>query len=216
MPILPEEVATATFTRVHRQGYHAGEVEAFLRSVAADYGAALEKTYLGSEQPAVLDIGQEVNSILRSAQASASALLERAHEEAEALKGAALENAQGIESQASEARVRAFEAAAAEASHVRDEAERYAEELRTRTENDTRQLIDQAEERARQLYAYNQQLSQHLEEIERLVRALRSEIDAPQQSWPDEPSLEPPLRIDHSRDVRAMNGIEHDFQREGV
>jgi DivIVA domain-containing protein len=193
MPILPEEIATATFTRVHRQGYHVGEVDAFLRSVAADYGAALEKMLLTPGAPTELDIGDEVNAILKAARSSASALLQRAQEEAESIQKAATEKAQGLETQASEARVRAFEQAAQEAKHVKSEADRYAFELRHRTETHTKQLVETAEARARQLYAYNQALSQHLEEIERLVGALRTELDTPANAWPDE-SSEPPAQ----------------------
>ncbi|MDP9233712.1 MAG: DivIVA domain-containing protein [Actinomycetota bacterium] len=191
MPILPEEIATATFTRVHRQGYHAGEVDAFLRSVATDYGAALEKMLLTPSEPsAELDVGEEVNAILKAARSSAGALVQRAHEEAEAIQKAATEKAQGMETQASEARVRAFEQAAQEARDVKAEADRYAFELRHRTETHTKQMVETAEARARQLYAYNQQLSQHLEEIERLVGALRTELDAPADAWPEEAPTE--------------------------
>jgi DivIVA domain-containing protein len=186
MPILPEEIATATFTRVHRQGYHAGEVEAFLQTVAADYSAALEKLLLTrSEAPPEVDVGEEVNAILRAARGSANTLVQRAQEEAEALLRAATEKAQGLETQASEARAHAFEEAANEARGVKEQADRYAFELRSRTEAETRQLTEAAEGRARQLYAYNQQLSQHLEEIERLVAALRHELDSPAEVWPD-------------------------------
>ncbi|MEA2507935.1 MAG: DivIVA protein [Actinomycetota bacterium] len=193
MPILPEEIATATFTRVHRQGYHSGEVEAFLQTVAADYSAALEKLLLTRNEPVEVDVGDEVNTILRAARVSANTLVQRAQEEAAAIEKAATEKAQGIETQASEARVRAFEAASTQAKGVKDEADRYAYELRSRTETETRQLIEAAEQRARQLYAYNQQLSQHLEEIERLVSALRNELDSPAEVWPDGQPADAPV-----------------------
>jgi DivIVA domain-containing protein len=207
MPILPEEIATATFTRVHRQGYHVGEVDAFLRSVATDYGAALEKMLLTPSEPsAELDVGEEVNAILKAARSSAGALLQRAHEESEAIQKAATEKAQGMETQASEARVRAFEQAAQDAKEVKAEADRYAFELRHRTETHTKQMVESAEERARQLYAYNQQLSQHLEEIERLVGALRHELDTPADTWPDKsPPTDPKAHADDgSQEDRTM------------
>jgi DivIVA domain-containing protein len=199
MPILPEEIATATFTKVHRQGYHPGEVEAFLQSVAADYGAAIEKLLLRPSEPVEIDVGEEVNSILRTAQSSAKALVERAQEEADAIQKAAAQTAQGIESQASEARVRAFEEASNEVRSVKEEAERYAEELRSRTQIDARQMVEAAEQRARELYAYNQALSQHLEEIERLVAALRKELNSPAESWPDRPATQSPDASPHSQ-----------------
>lgn len=192
MPILPEEIATATFTRVHRQGYHTGEVDAFLRTVAADYAAALEKMLLSPSEPVELDIGEEVNSILRSARASASALLQRAQEEADALQKAATEKAQEIETQASQARVLAFEQSAREAQQVKAEADRYSQELRHRAETESREMVETAEARARELFNYNEQLNQHLHEIERLVGALRSELDGPARAWPGETALEEP------------------------
>jgi DivIVA domain-containing protein len=193
MPILPEEIATATFTRVHRQGYHTGEVEAFLQTVAADYSAALEKLLLTRNEAPEVDVGDEVNAILHAARGSANTLVQRAQEEADALLKAATEKAQGLETQASEARARAFEEAAHEARGVKEQADRYAHELRSRTEAETRQLTEAAEERARQLYAYNQQLSQHLEEIERLVAALRHELDSPAEVWPDGQPADAPV-----------------------
>jgi DivIVA domain-containing protein len=194
MPILPEEIATARFTKVHRQGYHIGEVESFLQTVAADYSAALEKLLLTrNEAPPEVDVGEEVNSILRAARGSANTLVKRAQEEAGALLKAATEKAQGLETQASEARARAFQEAANEARGLKEQADRYVFELRSRTEAETRQLTEAAEERARQLYAYNQQLSQHLEEIERLVAALRHELDSPAEVWPDGQPADAPV-----------------------
>jgi DivIVA domain-containing protein len=204
MPILPEEIATATFTRVHRQGYHAGEVEAFLQTVATDYSAALEKLLLTRNEPVEVDVGEEVNAILRAARASANALVQRAQEESAAIEKAATEKAQGIETQASEARVRAFEVASTEARGVKDEADRYAYELRTRSESAAQQLTEAAEQRARQLYAYNNQLSQHLEEIERLVAALRKELDSPAEVWPDGQPADAPVAT--PREQIAGNG----------
>jgi DivIVA domain-containing protein len=221
MPILPEEVATATFTRVHRQGYHTGEVDAFLNELAADYAAALEKMLLNREEPAELNVGDEVNSILRTARESASGMLGRANEEAGAILKAATDKAQGIETQASEARVRAFEQASKEATQVKAQADQYAYELRNRTEEESRLMVERAEERARQLYAYNQQLSQHLEEIERLVGALRNEIDIPQNAWPDAPPTvedealeEQPA--DEGAEALIMKHLNQDMEKEGV
>jgi DivIVA domain-containing protein len=211
MPILPEEIATATFTRVHRQGYHTGEVEAFLHTVAADYSAALEKLLLTrNEAPPEVDVGEEVNTILRAARTSANTLVQRAQEEADALLKAATEKAQALETEASEARARAFEQATNEATGVKEQADRYAYELRGRTETETRQMIETAEERARQLYAYNQQLSQHLEEIERLVAALRHELDSPAEVWPDGQPADAPVATPKERISGNGNRPLHD------
>jgi cell division initiation protein len=189
MPILPEEIATARFNRA-RQGFQPEEVEAFLNEVAADYGAALEKLYLVPPQPEALDVGQEVNAILHTARESANALMQRAREEAQAIEKAATEKAERIETEASQARVRAFQQSSQDAEKVKATADEYAFELRNRTETETRQMIDRAETRARQLYAYNQQLSDHLQEIESLVGALRVEIDVPRDAWPDRSASE--------------------------
>ncbi|MEA2507131.1 MAG: DivIVA protein [Actinomycetota bacterium] len=199
MPIIPEEIATATFSRT-RQGYHPGEVQAFLSEVAADYSAALEKMFLASSEPAELDVGREVNAILQTARESASALMQRSQEDSEAILKAATEKAQGIETQASEARVRAFEEANKAAQDVKTQADQYAFELRNRTEHEISQMVERAEARARQLYAYNQQLSEHLVEIESLVGVLRTEIDTPRNAWPNETTEEKPVRIDKAAD----------------
>jgi cell division initiation protein len=228
MPIMPEEIATATFNRT-RQGYHPGEVEAFLGEIAADYSAALEKMLLASPEPVEeLDVGQEINAILRTARESASALMHRSQEEAEAIQKAATEKAQGIETQASEARVRMFEEASREAERVKAQADEYAYQLRNRTENETRAMVERAEARARQLYAYNQQLSQHLEEIERLVGSLRAEIDTPGEAWPDKETAhevglngsadnEDPVRLVDASDRETVRVSDmEDLEKEGV
>jgi DivIVA domain-containing protein len=219
MPILPEEIATATFSRA-RQGYNQAEVETFLQEIAADYAAALEKMVLGQEETPELDVGQEVNSILRTARESASGLLQRAQEDAEAIQKAATEKAQGIETQASEARVRAFEQASQEANRIKAQADEYSFELRNRSEAQTRETVERAEQRARQLYAYNQELSQHLEEIERLVGALRGEIDSPRKAWPEQPADEP-IRMGEppsssDREERMIGDMDEDLEKEGV
>jgi cell division initiation protein len=203
MPILPEEVATATFSRV-RQGYHPAEVEAFLKNVAADYSAALEKLLLTGSEPAEVDVGEEVNAILRAARASASSLVNRAQEESVALMAAATEKAQDLETQASQARERAMQEAATEARGVKDEADRYAYELRNRTEAETRQLTQDAELRAAQLYRYHEQLSEHLQAMERLVSALREELDSTAEVWPDGQAADAPVAT--PREQIAGNG----------
>jgi DivIVA domain-containing protein len=230
MPIMPEDIATATFSRA-RQGYHPGEVEAFLNEVAADYGAALEKMVVASNEHPQVDVGQEVNTILNAARGSANAVLQRAEEEAESILKAATEKAQGMETQASQARVRTFEQATKEADRIREEAEQYSFELRNRTEHDARRLVEGAESRARQLFAYNQQLSQHLEEIERLVSELRTEIDMPQDAWPDKPVVQeqvldgetggsvPPARDNHDRErllIAIDDNLDDNFETEGI
>jgi DivIVA domain-containing protein len=205
MPILPEEIATATFTRVHRQGYHTGEVEAFLQTVAADYSAALEKLLLTRNESPEIDVGEEVNNILSTARASANSLVQKAQEEAAAIEKAITERAQALETQTSEARAIAFQEAAKEAKAVRDEADRYANELRNRTEAETRHLMATAEIRARQLHAYNHQLSDHLEEIERLVIALRKELDSSAEVWPDGQPADAPVANPKERMVENGN-----------
>jgi hypothetical protein len=140
----------------------------------------------------VLDVGTEVNTILRTTRESANSLLRRARQEAETLHDAAVEEVQELNSQAAGDRLRADEKSADDAKCVKEEADRYAFELLSRTDRDSRQIMDRAEERTQQLHAYQQQLAQHLGEIERLVAALRSDMDDPGQEVPgsEEPAME--------------------------
>jgi hypothetical protein len=132
----------------------------------------------------VLDVGNEVNTILRTTRESANSLLRRARKEAETLHNAAVEEAQDLNDTAAGDRSRALEKSVSDAKGVKDEADRYAFELRSRTDRDSQQIMDRAEQRTEQLRAYQQQLAQHLGEIERLVAALRSDMDDPGQEVP--------------------------------
>ncbi|HEX3327471.1 MAG TPA: hypothetical protein VHV50_10780 [Actinomycetota bacterium] len=133
----------------------------------------------------VLDVGNEVNTILRTTRESANSLLRRARQEAETLHDAAVEEVQDLNEKAAEDRSRALEKSVDDATSVKEDADRYAFELRSRTDRDSRQIMEKAEERTQQLHAYQQQLAQHLGEIERLVGALRSDIDHPEQEVPE-------------------------------
>ncbi len=177
MPILPEDIATATFSRVNRHGYSPDEVEAFLRKLAIDYGAAMEKMLLKSDNLDEVDVGDEVNTILRTTRESANALLRRTQEQAHTIHNAAVEQAQDLDNKAAKARLRVSEKSTDEANRVKEETDKYSFELRSRTERETRQMVSKAEERTQHLQAYQQQLGQHLGEIERIVDTLRSEID---------------------------------------
>jgi DivIVA domain-containing protein len=192
MPILPEDIAATTFKRVSRHGYSPEEVEDFMRKVAIDYGAVMEKMFLKPDDADEMNVGDEVNMILRTTRESANALVRRAREQAEALHNAAVEQAQDLDSEAATARSRAFEKSTNDAKYLKEEADKYAFELRSRTERESRQMAGRAEERMQQLHAYQQQLGQHLGEIERLVDALRSEIDVSGKGLPatEEPLLE--------------------------
>ncbi|MEA2506260.1 MAG: cell division initiation protein [Actinomycetota bacterium] len=184
MPILPEDIATATFNRVNRHGYSPDEVEGFLRKVAVDYGAALEKMFTKPDDADEMNVGDEVNMILRTTRDSATALVRRAREQAEALHNAAVEQARDLDGEAATARLRAFEKSTNDSKYVKEEADKYAFELRSRTERESRQMVGRAEERMQQLHAYQQQLGNHLGEIERLVDGLRSEIDVAGKGLP--------------------------------
>lgn len=192
MPILPEDIATTTFKRVSRHGYSPDEVEAFMRKIAIDYAAVMEKMFLKPDDADEMDVGDEVNMILRTTRESANTLVRRAREQAEALHTAAVEQAQDLDSEAATARSRAFDKSVNDAKYVKEEADKYAFELRSRTERESRQMAGRAEERTQQLHAYQHQLGQHLGEIERLVDALRSEIDVSGKGLPvsEEPVAE--------------------------
>jgi hypothetical protein len=140
----------------------------------------------------VLEVGDEVNMILRTTRESANSLLRRARQEAETLHDAAVEEAEDLNNKAAGDRLRAAEKSVDDARCVKEEADRYAFELRSRTDRDTRQMMDRAEERTQQLHAYQQQLAQHLREIERLLAALRNDIGDPGQEvpWSEEPAME--------------------------
>ena len=181
MPILPEEVTRKKFARVYGQGYDRAEVDGFLAEVAADYKAAIDKMVRLSQGPT--DVGEEVNAIIRTTKESMDALMQKAEQEAEAIQRVAAEKAATIDFEAHETQARAREQAYREAKQMTAEAEEYARALRDQTQRDCQLLIQEAEARRQQLVTYNQQLHQHLEAIERLVGALRGEVERPELVW---------------------------------
>lgn len=78
MPFAPHEIENKRFV-VALRGYQTEEVDAFLRAVAADYRAALER----ADTPTPTD--GEVATILRAAELEADEIRAAAHAQAEAV-----------------------------------------------------------------------------------------------------------------------------------
>lgn len=88
MPFAPHEIENKKFV-VALRGYQTGEVDAFLRAVAADYRAVLETARLAQEAaadpPVIADAEAAAAEIRRQAEEEARAIREAAQREAEAV-----------------------------------------------------------------------------------------------------------------------------------
>jgi DivIVA domain-containing protein len=82
VPFAPHEIENKRFV-VALRGYQTEEVDAFLRAVAADYRAALERAEASERTPAPTD--DEVAAILRAAEREAEEIRAAANAEAEAV-----------------------------------------------------------------------------------------------------------------------------------
>lgn len=79
MPFAPHEIDQKRFVTTLR-GYHPGEVDGFLRAVAVDYRAALDRAE-AAEAAGSAPV-REAAALIRSAEAEAEAVLEQARREA--------------------------------------------------------------------------------------------------------------------------------------
>ena len=95
MPFAPHEIENKTFVLALR-GYHTEEVQAFLRAVAADYGALLEQVRRREvDHRELADVGRIMRVAREEAERDAAQLRAQAEAEAAAIReAAALESAE--------------------------------------------------------------------------------------------------------------------------
>ncbi|MDP9225729.1 MAG: DivIVA domain-containing protein [Actinomycetota bacterium] len=152
--ITPEDIKGANFS-VAIRGYDRGEVEAFLRDVAAGVSALLDS----SEKP-YQSLGEEVGELLQQAKDAADKLFSEARDEAAAL----------------------VQSAQDDATALRDEAEAHAQQVREYADGEVARKIAQADEEAANRIgaadARAQELSTTEVEARQRISALRTELEA--------------------------------------
>jgi cell division initiation protein len=154
MPFAPHEIENKRFV-VALRGYQTDEVEAFLRSVAADYAALLaELTGSSTPQQLVADIER----VMRSARDSVE------HDAAE-IRAAAVAEATQLRA-----------AAEAEAAAVRAAAEREASALREATQQEAEACFEEITRQAEQLHKLENALWSRMHALEHTVMEARQTL----------------------------------------
>lgn len=189
MPLLPDEVAVRTFRRRWGRGYDRHQVETFLRDVACDYGAAINRVAALAEERtrALSDNGNlrnEIGALAPSvrnatdsgrteAQRDAEAIRRRAEQAAAAITRQAEQIATALTRHAESLRSAAQSDADAARSRV-EEAERRAQQ----TEDAARQRWDalrvETEQRWDQLRAAERRMDRCIQQVDRALGALRA------------------------------------------
>ena len=170
MPVLPEEITTASLRRRWR-GYDPAQVEALLSRIATDYAGALDRIATLAEDRARYradqqQLQQRLDEIRASAPAAAEKTRRDAATDAEAIRARAERAAALIISQAEEA----AGACARQAHTLRADAEQEAHAAQRRlTEADRRaqQLEDAARDRWDAMRAETEKRFEHLQLAER-------------------------------------------------
>ena len=170
MPVLPEEITTASLRRRWR-GYDPAQVEALLSRIATDYAGALDRIATLAEERARYradqrQLQQRLDEIRASAPAAAETARRDAATDAEAIRARAERAAALIISQAEEA----AGACARQAHTLRADAEQEANAAQRRlTEADRRaqQIEDAARDRWDAMRAETEKRFEHLQIAER-------------------------------------------------
>lgn len=190
MPVLPEDVAAATFPRRWR-GYARPEVEAFLRQVAEDYAAAIARIATTAADrsrsaTATDDLVRQLGAVVESAQRGAEQVRQDAHAETDAIRARAEQAATTITGRAEEAAA----ALTGQAEALRTSAQRDADAARERLAAADRRAQDiedaararwdalrvDTERRWDELHAAERRLAERRKVAHDAVTALRSKV----------------------------------------
>ncbi|HVE96965.1 MAG TPA: DivIVA domain-containing protein [Pseudonocardiaceae bacterium] len=173
MPLLPDEVAAKSFRRRWGRGYDRNQVEAFLRDVASDYGAAISRVaVLADERTAALagnsSLRNEIDALARSVRDVVESGRAEAERDAKIIYVRAAQAAASITHQAEQS-------AAALTRH--------AESLRSAAQSDAdaaRQRWDalrvETTQRWDRLRAAERRMDQCIQQTDRALRALRARV----------------------------------------
>jgi DivIVA domain-containing protein len=172
MAILPEEITNKNFSVTYGRGYDRREVDEFLKEVAADYSAAIEKIALSADESMVSieGVGEQVKSVLRTAKSSAENVLQSARKDADAMVAESKRKAVDMRRASVAHLKKEHEEASKRAKKIIEMAEKSAAELKHETERQRKTLVAEAERR-------HEDLVRHENELVRKVSAVHSLAD---------------------------------------
>ena len=191
MPLLPDEVAAKSFRRRWGRGYDCHQVEAFLRDVASDYGAAISRVaVLADERTAALadnsSLRNEIDALARSvrdvvesgraeAERDSKIIYVRAEQAAASITHQAEQSAAALTRHAESLRSAAQSDADAARSRVED-AERRAQQAEDAARQRWDALRVETEQRWEQLRAAERRMDSCIQQADRALGALRARV----------------------------------------
>ena len=194
MAILPEEIGNKNFSVTYGRGYDRREVDEFLKEVAADYSAAIEKIALSADESMVSieGVGEQVKSVLMTAKPSAENVLQSARKDADAMVADSKRKVAEMRRASVTHLKKEHEETSKRAKKIIEMAEKSAAELKHETERQRKTLLDEAERR-------HEDLVSHENELVRKLSAVRSLADqmleiAQGQARDDEARSDPDTR----------------------
>lgn len=164
MAITPGEIAGKEFLEIDR-GYDQGEVRAFLKGVAAEHEALLERLADVDGRQDGDDAGAEVSRILDAARAAAEQLLARAERTAADRVAAADKEATILR-----------DSVGAETDRLKREAAEYAERTRSAADQDASERLGDTTRRLEQLLAGEARIRELLYSLEVILPEIREDL----------------------------------------
>lgn len=164
MAINPGEIAGKEFLEVDR-GYDQGEVRAFLKGVAAEHEALLERLADVDGRGDGADPGAEVSRILDAARAAAEQLLARAERTAADRVAAADKEATILR-----------DSVGTETDRLKREAAEYAERTRDAADKDASERLGDTTRRLEQLLAGEARIRELLYSLEVILPEIREDL----------------------------------------
>jgi DivIVA domain-containing protein len=171
MAILPEEIENKNFSVTRGRGYDRREVDEFLREVAADYSAAIEKIALAADESMVSieGVGEQVKSVLRAAKSSAENVLQSARKDADAMVAESKRKAADMRRASVSHLKKEHEEASKRAKKIIELAEKSAAELKHDSERQRKAILHDAERRHDDLVRHENDLVGRLSAVRSLA-----------------------------------------------
>jgi cell division initiation protein len=188
MPLSPEDIQNKGFSVTLRRGYEKEEVDGFLAEIAEAYREMVRAVSQAQEAAdPYRNVGDEVTEILRAAKRSAEGTKTKAEQEATSVCKLADDKAREIREKAHKEAEAGLREARREADSLRLQAERHAVDLRRDTERKRKEILDEAVAHHQRLVDYERGLARRVEAIEKILSAVRTELDASPGSEDERP-----------------------------
>ena len=206
MPVAPGEIADREFF-TSTDGYDKEEVKAFLRMIAREHDALIEKLRT-VDQSDVSGVGETVRDVLESASATAKRLRTEAEASAREVRSRAEEEAKLLRDATGEATAK-----------LRREAEEYAFEIRAAAERAVREQQSLAADRVGRVLTGESKIREKLYALELSLQGMRANLHQTAEGlYPELSNINSrlPSNGERAEVPPARDGIELDPKKDDV